>query len=245
MEKTEVLRRLENVRIKLEKENKKCEKLLSQLTDTQRIIVMTFNFKNMNVWSKNNNLNYDDYQKLSDAKSSLNEITRLRTLIEKYEKALKEEEIIIIPAIQEFLENWRIKAKQYYENAVKIHKAKTEEFRIRLSNEKDLDARKKIQKEYNLYNREIPMLVHDLANRFANLDKVLEREVERKYKSLVNRITDKAGNIIDAKGLYVASNMEINGVIKGDKALVEIETITAGGYNIQCLHYRVLVKVRG
>ena len=75
------------------------------------------------------------------------------------------------------------------------------------------------------------------------LDKYLDKEVESKYKALVARITEKAGEIEDASGLYIANNGEINGLVKGTKNTVRVETITAGGYNIQILHYRVLVHI--
>lgn len=77
---------------------------------------------------------------------------------------------------------------------------------------------------------------------FERLNKMLDREVESKRKTLIARIQKKAGNIVDAKGLYIGHNGEINGVVIGDKATVKVQTIYAGGYNIQCLHYRVLVK---
>ena len=37
-------------------------------------------------------------------------------------------------------------------------------------------------------------------------------------------------------------NGEINGWVEGDKSNVSVETITAGGWNIQCRHFRVLVR---
>jgi len=48
--------------------------------------------------------------------------------------------------------------------------------------------------------------------------------------------------IIDASGLSIDNQGELNGVIKGSITNVYVFTISAGGYNIQCLHYRVLIK---
>lgn len=74
------------------------------------------------------------------------------------------------------------------------------------------------------------------------INQLMDAEVERKKAALLAKIEAKAGNIIDASGLYIASNLDINGKIIGDNATVTVKTITAGGYNIQSLHYRVLVK---
>lgn len=75
-----------------------------------------------------------------------------------------------------------------------------------------------------------------------DLERFLQREVKAKYEDLVNRISKVTGEIKDCKNLYIASNGCINGFVIGEKAKAEVETILAGGYNIQCLHYRVLVK---
>ena len=37
-------------------------------------------------------------------------------------------------------------------------------------------------------------------------------------------------------------NGEINGIAEGEKGRAKVETIGAGGYNIQCYHFRVLVN---
>ena len=57
---------------------------------------------------------------------------------------------------------------------------------------------------------------------------------------LVNRVEEKVGQITNWK-LWFASKA-LNGYVEGTKGSATIETIFAGGYNIQCLHQRVLVK---
>lgn len=74
------------------------------------------------------------------------------------------------------------------------------------------------------------------------LAKVLADEKVRKYEDLVHRITDVVGVIQDAKGLSIGDKSgEINGYVIGDQGKATVETISAGGYNIQCFHYRILV----
>ena len=74
------------------------------------------------------------------------------------------------------------------------------------------------------------------------LDKILEEEKKAKYQDLVKRVTAVVGNITDAKGLTIGrQHGEINGIVVGDRSKARVETISAGGYNIQVYHYRVLV----
>lgn len=75
------------------------------------------------------------------------------------------------------------------------------------------------------------------------LKKILSDEKQRKYKDLVQRVTAITGVITDAKGLSVGNQRgELNGIIIGEKGKAYVETIGAGGHNIQCFHYRVLVN---
>ena len=93
-------------------------------------------------------------------------------------------------------------------------------------------------------NNKVASNIYDYGKQYWNekLNKMLDKEVENKRKTLIVRIEKKAGKIQDAGCLFIGINGEINGSIKGDKATVQVETIYAGGFNIQCLHYRVLVK---
>lgn len=77
----------------------------------------------------------------------------------------------------------------------------------------------------------------------ATIQSTLDRDVAAKYDRIVERATQKVGKVVDASGLYVADTGELNGYVKGETGKkVKITTIGAGGYNIQCFHFRVLVK---
>ena len=69
-----------------------------------------------------------------------------------------------------------------------------------------------------------------------------DASVRAKYNDLVNRITEKAGEIIDASGLYISRNGQINGIVIGKDHPVRVETISAEG-DIQRFHYRTLVHI--
>lgn len=77
----------------------------------------------------------------------------------------------------------------------------------------------------------------------ALIQDTLDKEVAAKYDMIVEHATQRVGKVVDAGGLHVGDNGELNGYVKGETGKkVKITTIGAGGYNIQCFHFRVLVK---
>lgn len=63
---------------------------------------------------------------------------------------------------------------------------------------------------------------------------------------LLKRVTKITGPVIDWSGLYVTRGnigAVINGIVVGEDGKAEVNSVYAGGYNIQRLHVRVLVKV--
>lgn len=160
-----------------------------------------------------------------------------------------------IPKIEEFLQQWGIKAKEHYTSVIN----KLDELRVayeiipsgvdilNYSKEKRQEIRKEHKLKYDTYakfnyaNDNISRIMFPEKDRGQRLDAMIKKEIDRKRIALINRIEKKAGEIIDASGLQIVSG-DINGVIKGGKCSVKVNTISAGGYNIQCLHYRVLIK---
>ena len=73
-----------------------------------------------------------------------------------------------------------------------------------------------------------------------------KKDMERLIINLINRVVEKAGKITDASGLKVTSGNQgyavINGIVYGEKGKAIVESIGAGGYNIQRYHIRTLVK---
>ena len=74
------------------------------------------------------------------------------------------------------------------------------------------------------------------------LDAYLTKDVETRKAQFIARVEKKAGKIVNALALGFGCNGELNGFVVGTVKSVYVETIVAGGYNVQCLHYRVLVK---
>jgi len=73
------------------------------------------------------------------------------------------------------------------------------------------------------------------------LIKDVEAEKQAKLLDLMYRIIEVTETIKDCKGLRIGNTGLINGIIIGSKANAKIETIDAGGYNVQCYHFRTLV----
>lgn len=73
----------------------------------------------------------------------------------------------------------------------------------------------------------------------------LDKDINMLYWDLVNRITAVAGEIIDANNLSIGAKGNLNGIVKGSLRNVSVETIPAGGYNVQRFHFRTLVKPLG
>lgn len=78
----------------------------------------------------------------------------------------------------------------------------------------------------------------------ALTDERIESEVQawkRKETNLLNtRLTTEFGDVVKTT-LYVGVDGNVNGVFVGTKKTAKIESIYAGGYNIQCLHTRILI----
>jgi hypothetical protein len=194
-----------------------------------------------------------------------------------------------IPAIENFLSNWKLKALEFYLPILEKEKELVENLRqaenfltrfdrleyekAKLAHEKvmwtieDKELTDETRAKYTASRRELEKvekkrepLVNETGNRRKTLNEFykenaeniiwngrtlwvgIDREVTARRNELVSRVENKAGAIKDASGLYIGSNGSINGFIIGEKQTVEVETIFAGGYNIQRLHYRVLVK---
>lgn len=86
-----------------------------------------------------------------------------------------------------------------------------------------------------------PYCEYDKEEAHRRLQKDIEEEAKRKYDFIIERTNRIVGQITDASGLYIADNGELNGIIIGTNGKARVETITAGGYHIQCLHFRVLI----
>lgn len=96
---------------------------------------------------------------------------------------------------------------------------------------------------YRCFERELTSGEYKLVSfNEEKLNKILAQEKQRKYEDLVNRISNVVGEIQDVSNLSIGNkNGELNGIVKGSDGSARIETIGAGGWNIQVFHYRILI----
>lgn len=80
-----------------------------------------------------------------------------------------------------------------------------------------------------------------IPNCGKSIKEIIDYDIELKKKKLYKQIESKVGNVISID-LYTGIDGSINGIVQGDLKTVTITTVMAGGYNVQCLHYRILIK---
>lgn len=259
---------LERHQERLAKKIRDCEKI--GIYDPETYVVSTTT-PNQQYWAMS---------EYSDAKDAIkNTQKKLKELTEKLEsyKIKKAEEdkkadVPMIPAVEEFLENWRASADAYYREQVKKIKEWTASYREfyekqmkeledkygyavhcynpRKDNELRTEMKaRKVNSDYkqdylkkNFTQDCLRLAIYRDDEFETQLNKELDREVAYKRIDLYHRCSAVVGVITDATGLKIGNNGSINGEVIGEEGKAHVETITAGGYNIQILHYRVLVR---
>ena len=74
------------------------------------------------------------------------------------------------------------------------------------------------------------------------VESTLDKEVAKRKQNLIDAIIKKGGNIISV--IHLRFSIDLDGAFECEKGTVDLKTISAGGYNIQCYHYRTLIKLK-
>lgn len=144
-------------------------------------------------------------------------------------------------AIDRFIEQYKIMAKDHYMN--RMEKCKAEQKRLEeLRTLKSWQVTQIIHQDFGAFVSNNRHFSNEVFER--KVVELLEKDAESKKASLINLVEKKIGKIVDLKYMTVGSDGSLNGLIIGEDANASVQTIYAGGYNIQCLHYRVLVQVK-
>lgn len=211
---------------------------------------------------------YEVESKLNDIDGAKKKLRDAEIILENWQEKLNKEidKVNFInnnapQVIIDFLEDWKNKAydwhvKKYeaYQNFKaeldkEVAQAKSEignpTYREmeRALKEKGLDYKSVQSKKANFAGGTILHMdgIRNEKDRLDWLEKTLQNEKIAKLIDLITRINDIVGTITDASHLRVSQVGNLNGFIDGKKGRAKVETIGAGGYNIQCFHYRTLV----
>ena len=176
-----------------------------------------------------------------------------------------------VPVIIEFLNNWRTrviefhteKFKEYYEEKQRVRELYNSSDRTLYEVAKDVFHKKC----YGYYERKnfinrwgkpdhtdvkvkdgeyewLKPYIHEnnLEECLIKFKKDIDKEWIRKYDFIIERTNAIVGQITDASNLRIGAKHDLNGYIIGTKGTAKVQTIDAGGYNIQCYHFRTLIN---
>lgn len=176
-----------------------------------------------------------------------------------------------VPVIIEFLDNWRErvlefhleKFKEYYDEKQRVRELYNSSDKAAYEVAKDTFHKKcyGYYERVNFINRwgqpdHTDMKVKDgeyewlkpyinertLDEAMAKFKKDIDKEWTRKYDFIIERTNQIVGQITDASNLRIGAKHDLNGFIIGTKGTAKVQTIDAGGYNIQCYHFRTLIN---
>ena len=198
-----------------------------------------------------------------DKKYTARDIEQAQKALEDYKaKLAKEQEKANsrnVKAIVDFLEAWKNRVREYHINCVpEFIKARETWYQVARDHvdwwnsggfKEPKEAREQKDREYREAKKDfhstwgwlIPYMENDTIDTDL-LDKELKKEADAKYDDIINRTNDIVGTITDAAGLKIGKKGDLNGIIIGEQGKAKVQTIGAGGYNIQCYHFRTLIR---
>lgn len=191
-------------------------------------------------WLKANNKYYG-----GDAWSKAINLYNARNTLAKYQKQLKEEEIksnILnnLPQVLIDFKNNLIKHWDEYDTW------KKQTIKEEYKNQPQGIGTEYRQWQYNMREKWGRGWYDFLYITSEQIHKNNVKDAESLVLNLINRTIEFTGEITDCSGLSLDNDNQgyliINGLVIGEKGKARVESIGAGGYNIQRYHIRVLVK---
>ena len=214
-------------------------------------------------WEEPNPYYYSEY----DLKYCLRDLEEAQNGLEKYQEELKvileKESSRNVKVILDFLEMWKGMVKNFYEASLPkwieareaYYKADSnycDEFNRgdwrRTDDKTKLEELKKVRKiakaRFDGWKFLNPYIVGytEVSFDWEKIQKDLDYEANCKYDFIIERTNRIVGQITDASYLSISEKGDLNGIIYGTKGKAYVETIGAGGYNIQCFHFRTLIN---
>lgn len=175
-------------------------------------------------------------------------IAEKKAVVAKWEVALKEaeekEELIerTFPQVLKDFQNHVVEMWDEYDmNRKEFLKKEYDRIRAEVNEKNSTKAYKQFIKLYKHNGYDFMMYTTAEEIHRDNL-----KASERLLVNLWNRVKEIVGEATDWAGLHITQGNEfegctVNGMVIGTKGKALVETIGAGGYNIQRYHYRTLV----
>lgn len=199
-----------------------------------------------------------------DVKYTTRDLEEAKAKLADYKEALEEAQNKAnsrnVEAIVEFLTMWKEESRQFYLDNVEPYLEAREQYyeedrtyiewwngswQWRMDHPEEAKAKdKEHDKKRKLFHGTWNWMERYMDRDVLDIDKLtrdLNAEADRKYDFIIERTVEKVGQIVDASGLYVGNKGDLNGYIDGQKGTVKVQTIGAGGYNIQRFHFRTLI----
>lgn len=187
----------------------------------------------------------DSYWTICDYHGTLDSIRRTKSAIE--------EQNGVVSRWKEKLEKAMSEAKEQNELPEVLITVQTNI--INEWNRYDFERRARLKAEYNDmdYKAFIKKYTYSGYSFMRSTDDEIKKSNERSAKALVlnlwKRVKDITGPVTDTTWLHITSANEfeglaLNGYVIGENGVADVESILAGGYNIQKLHIRTLVHKR-
>ena len=191
---------------------------------------------------------------------------RLKDYLGQADKVKAENDVPMVPAVEEFLIRYRSESRDFLCKDVTALAAFEEDRRIIVKGieaeyDRPFNHRQEIGRRMKEAGVDYDTHQRRIRNNFSKetvylysfgkpgekpfeekLSKLLDEDIRLKRIDLFRRCEAAVGTITDAKGLRVGENGSLNGLVEGEKGKAYLQTIVAGGWNIQRMHYRVMVQ---
>lgn len=175
-----------------------------------------------------------------DIKRLNSEIKETEATIERYKAQLEkttaeENKHNELPAVLLDVERRLVEA--WNEHDIKerdeLRRAYREEVDSHLNGRDSLKAYREFIKKHPGYHQKGRMSNEDIDKENKKAARFYVLDLYRRVEEIVGKITDLDG--------ITCNGVALNGIVKGTEGRARVETILAGGYNIQRLHCRTLV----
>ena len=200
------------------------------------------------------------YYHESDLKYTKRDLEEAQASLAKYREELAKEtekaESRNVKVLVDFLEAWKENCIGYFKSERKKYFAASEEHKTKIRDYEDQiwnrelsqEERKHLkqecrdaQKDFREKWHHVTKFDHGAKTWEENLERDLELEKISKYDDIIERTNEIVGKIEDVSFLRVNGKGNLDGYIEGSRGRAEVHTIGAGGYNIQCFHFRTLI----